>query len=186
MLHDDELTFPFQDNTLFRGLEAPVQLLAQPRALRRSYLEAVERFLGEVRFPISGPIRYSMTAHDGLALGRMAGADRIVPVHYEGWSHFSEGPSELDDAVAAAPSDVRSRVRVLVPGEPRELADKMPQGVNLNSFPTSFILGRDCRVRSVHAGFPGKASGDFHTQVKSEVTSTVERLLAERPQSSSR
>ncbi len=75
---------------------------------------------------------------------------------------------------------------VLVPGEPRELADKMPQGVNLNSFPTSFILGRDGRVRSVHAGFPGKASGEFHTQVKAEVTSTVERLLAERPQSSSR
>ena len=45
---------------------------------------------------------------------------------------------------------------VLVPGEPRELADKMPQGVNLNSFPTSFILGRDGRVRSVHAGFPGR------------------------------
>jgi thiol-disulfide isomerase/thioredoxin len=75
---------------------------------------------------------------------------------------------------------------VLVPGEPRELADKMPQGVNLNSFPTSFILGRDGRVRSVHAGFAGKASGEFHTQATAEVTSTVERLLAERAQSSSR
>ena len=42
------------------------------------------------------------------------------------------------------------------------------------------------RVRSVHAGFPGKASGEFHAQAKAEVTSTVERLLAERPQSSSR
>jgi len=73
---------------------------------------------------------------------------------------------------------------VLVPGEPRELADKMPQGVNLNSFPTSFILGRDGRVRSVHAGFPGRASGEFHTQAKADVTSTVERLLAERPTSS--
>ena len=75
---------------------------------------------------------------------------------------------------------------VLVPGEPRELADKMPQGVNLNSFPTSFILGRDGRVRSVHAGFPGKASGEFHTQATAEITATVERLLAERAQSSSR
>src|SRR5262245_43124931 len=73
---------------------------------------------------------------------------------------------------------------VLVPGEPRELADKMPQGVNLNSFPTSFILGRDGKVRSVHAGFPGRASGEFHTQAKAEVTSTVERLLAEHPTSS--
>ena len=72
---------------------------------------------------------------------------------------------------------------VLVPGEPRELADKMPQGVNLNSFPTSFILGRDGRVRSVHAGFPGPASGEFHKQTKAEITATVERLLGESNQS---
>jgi thiol-disulfide isomerase/thioredoxin len=75
---------------------------------------------------------------------------------------------------------------VLVPGEPRELADKMPQGVNLNSFPTSFILGRDGRVRSVHAGFPGPASGEFHKQAKAEITATVERLLGEGNQSAAR
>ena len=75
---------------------------------------------------------------------------------------------------------------VLVPGEPRELADKMPQGVNLNSFPTSFILGRDGRVRSVHAGFPGAASGEFHKQAKAEITATVERLLGESNQSAAR
>jgi hypothetical protein len=52
--------------------------------------------------------------------------------------------------------------------------------VNLNSFPTSFFLGRDGRVRSVHAGFPGKASGQFHEEAKAELTALVERLLAER------
>ena len=61
----------------------------------------------------------------------------------------------------------------------------MPQGVNLNSFPTTFFLGRDGRVRAVHAGFPGKASGEFHTQAKEESTATVERLLAESAQTSS-
>lgn len=49
VLHADELTFPFQENTLFRGLEASVQLHAEPRSLRRSYLEAVEQFLAHVR-----------------------------------------------------------------------------------------------------------------------------------------
>ncbi|MEQ8787863.1 MAG: DUF58 domain-containing protein [Pirellulaceae bacterium] len=49
VMHEDELTFPFDDNTLFRGLESDVQLHAEPRALRRSYLEAVERFVAEVR-----------------------------------------------------------------------------------------------------------------------------------------
>lgn len=68
---------------------------------------------------------------------------------------------------------------VLLPGEPKELNDKMPQGANLNSFPTTFFLGRDGKVRSVHAGFPSKATGKFHTEAKQEVTALVERLLAE-------
>jgi hypothetical protein len=66
-----------------------------------------------------------------------------------------------------------------VPGDPKDLNAKMPQGVNLNSFPTTFFLGRDGRVRSAHAGFPGKATGKFHTEAKEEITALVERLLAE-------
>lgn len=49
VMHHDELTFPFDDNTLFRGLEENVQLHTEPRALRRSYLEAVDRFQADVR-----------------------------------------------------------------------------------------------------------------------------------------
>ena len=49
VMHNDELTFPFEENTLFRGLEMDVQLHTEPRALRRGYLEAVERFQEEVR-----------------------------------------------------------------------------------------------------------------------------------------
>jgi uncharacterized protein (DUF58 family) len=49
VMHDDELTFPFQENTLFRGLEMQAELHTEPRALRRSYIEAVERFLEQVR-----------------------------------------------------------------------------------------------------------------------------------------
>jgi thiol-disulfide isomerase/thioredoxin len=69
---------------------------------------------------------------------------------------------------------------VLLAGEPKDAPDKLPQAANLNSFPTSFFLGRDGRVRSVHAGFPGRASGQFHEEAKAEITATVERLLAER------
>ena len=49
VMHHDELEFPFQDNTLFRGLEIDRQILTEPRALRKAYLESVERFLGRVR-----------------------------------------------------------------------------------------------------------------------------------------
>lgn len=49
VLHEDELAFRFDDNTLFKGLEQDVQLLVEPRALRRSYLEALERHQAEVK-----------------------------------------------------------------------------------------------------------------------------------------
>ena len=74
---------------------------------------------------------------------------------------------------------------VLLPGEPKELNAKVPQGENLNAFPTSFYIGRDGRVRSVHAGFFGKSTGKFHVEAKEEITALVERLLAERAPTSS-
>jgi uncharacterized protein (DUF58 family) len=44
-----ELTFPFQDATLFRGLEDYPQLLTDPRSLRRSYLEQVNTFVTQLQ-----------------------------------------------------------------------------------------------------------------------------------------
>ena len=67
----------------------------------------------------------------------------------------------------------------LLAGVPDELSAKVPQAVNLNAVPTTFLLGRDGRVRAVHAGFPSPASGSFYTDVIDEITSQVEALLAE-------
>lgn len=45
----DELEFPFEGNTMFVGLENAGRLMAEPRALRQGYLEALERFTREVK-----------------------------------------------------------------------------------------------------------------------------------------
>ncbi len=45
----DELTFPFQGNTMFRGMEETGRLTVEPRALRQGYLESVEAFCKEVK-----------------------------------------------------------------------------------------------------------------------------------------
>jgi len=68
---------------------------------------------------------------------------------------------------------------VLVAGTPDQLAEKIPQGEHLNCWPTSFILGRDGRVKEVHAGFAGPANKPAHEALQREVTSVVEKLLAE-------
>jgi peroxiredoxin len=68
---------------------------------------------------------------------------------------------------------------VLVAGETEQLNEKVPQAVNLNCWPTSFFLGRDGRVREVHAGFAGPANPPAHEALVHEVTELVEQLLAE-------
>jgi uncharacterized protein (DUF58 family) len=44
-----ELDFPFQEATLFRGLEQYGDLLTDPRALRAGYVEQIEGFLSQLR-----------------------------------------------------------------------------------------------------------------------------------------
>ncbi|MCU1320566.1 MAG: Glutathione peroxidase [Acidobacteriaceae bacterium] len=68
---------------------------------------------------------------------------------------------------------------VLVGGTTDQLAEKIPQGVNLNCWPTSFFLGRDGRVKQTHAGFAGPGNTAGHEALEHEVTALVEKLLAE-------
>jgi len=54
VMHEHEIDFPFQDNTMFRGLEIDQELLTEPRALRKAYLEAKDEFCNEVRRTCAG------------------------------------------------------------------------------------------------------------------------------------
>jgi len=68
---------------------------------------------------------------------------------------------------------------VLLAGETEQLNEKIPQAVNLNCWPTSFFVGRDGRVKEIHAGFAGPANPPANQALMREVTELVERLLAE-------
>jgi uncharacterized protein (DUF58 family) len=48
ILDPAELSFPFQEATLFKGLEQYPQLLTDPRSLRRGYLQEVQSFVTEL------------------------------------------------------------------------------------------------------------------------------------------
>jgi len=69
--------------------------------------------LGGVRFPVSGPLRYTMTAREAVELSSLIGPRTIVPIHYEGWKHFREGRDAIERELARAPDDVSRRVRWL-------------------------------------------------------------------------
>ena len=44
VLDPAELDFPFQQTTLFRGLEQLPEVLVEPRALRKAYLDEFDRY----------------------------------------------------------------------------------------------------------------------------------------------
>jgi thiol-disulfide isomerase/thioredoxin len=71
----------------------------------------------------------------------------------------------------------------LIAGAPAEMWEKVPQLVNLNTWPATVFIGRDGKVKAVHSGFASPASGEFNTQLKKEFTAKIEELLAEKPSS---
>lgn len=80
--------------------------------------------LGEVQFPITGPARYSMTAHDAVELCGELRPRVAVPVHYEGWSHFHEGRDAIEREISRAPSELRGVFRLIPLGEPVDVGDE--------------------------------------------------------------
>jgi peroxiredoxin len=68
---------------------------------------------------------------------------------------------------------------MILMGDTSMLNAKLPQIVNFGAYPTSIYIGRDGRVRSMHAGFASPATGDEHVRLERELTELVEKLLAE-------
>jgi L-ascorbate metabolism protein UlaG (beta-lactamase superfamily) len=71
--------------------------------------------LGGVRFGVTGPVRFTMTACDGAEFIRSLRPRVVVPVHYEGWTHFRDSESGARQTLSS------SDIRWLTPGEPTEV-----------------------------------------------------------------
>jgi L-ascorbate metabolism protein UlaG (beta-lactamase superfamily) len=98
------------DTVLYDGVRAVADRLE---------IATVLLHLGGVRFPVTGPLRYTMTAREAIELCRLIRPGLMIPIHYEGWSHFREGRGAIERELAAAP-DVP--VRWLPIGEQVELS----------------------------------------------------------------
>jgi len=77
--------------------------------------------LGGVRFPVTGPVRYTMTAREGVELCGLLRPKLVSPVHYEGWTHFRQGREAIERAFARAPEEIRRSLRWLPMGVPTAL-----------------------------------------------------------------
>jgi L-ascorbate metabolism protein UlaG (beta-lactamase superfamily) len=101
------------DTVLYDGVRAVAERLD---------IDTVLLHLGGVRFPVTGPLRYTMTARDAVEMCRLIRPRLVIPIHYEGWSHFKEGRAAIERELESAPEDVRQRFRWLPIGEAVDLA----------------------------------------------------------------
>jgi L-ascorbate metabolism protein UlaG (beta-lactamase superfamily) len=91
--------------------------------------------LGGVRFPVTGPVRYTMTARDAVELCRLVRPRTVIPVHYEGWKHFHEGRDAIEREFARAPEEIRRSIRWLPVGVAVDLAADATALASAERFP---------------------------------------------------
>jgi L-ascorbate metabolism protein UlaG (beta-lactamase superfamily) len=72
--------------------------------------------LGGVRFPVTGPIRYTMTGRHAVRICQAIRPRTTIPVHYEGWRHFQQPRAAIEREFAAAADDIRGSIRWLTIG----------------------------------------------------------------------
>ena len=77
--------------------------------------------LGGVRFPVTGPIRYTMRARHLAAVCDLLEPHVTVPVHYEGWSHFKEDRSAAQATLARGTERLRSSLHWVPLGVPVDM-----------------------------------------------------------------
>ena len=87
----------------------------------RLHVDTALLHLGGVRFPVTGPLRYTMTARDAVELCGLVRPRAAIPIHYEGWAHFKEGRDAIERELEAAPDEVQRSIRWLPLGEPVQL-----------------------------------------------------------------
>lgn len=78
--------------------------------------------LGAVRFPVTGRLRYTMSAREAVALCTELHPRLAIPIHYEGWQHFQEGRDAIERAFDAAPVRIRDTLHWLPLGEPEKIS----------------------------------------------------------------
>ena len=65
--------------------------------------------LGAARVPEVGPWHLTMTAEEAVRFARKFPEATIVPLHFEGWKHFSEGQAETENVFREAGLEERLR-----------------------------------------------------------------------------
>jgi L-ascorbate metabolism protein UlaG (beta-lactamase superfamily) len=85
-------------------------------ARRHGPFDGAILFAGGAQVPVAyGDVLLTLDAQRAVEAAALLEPAVIIPIHQEGWAHFSSGPDKLRDAFAAA--GLADRLRPLAPGE---------------------------------------------------------------------
>lgn len=106
----DEAVYISGDTVWYEGVED---------VSRRFNVTIAILFMGAARVTEVGPAHLTFTGKEGVEAARAFKDAAIVPLHYEGWKHFSESRKEIENAFASA--GLKHRLRWMEPGKPTAL-----------------------------------------------------------------
>jgi len=75
--------------------------------------------IGGVRFPIMGPIRFTLNAREALRVTQALNPRVMIPIHYEGWKHFKESGNDAKKVFDE--SEFKEKIRWLPIGKSTEV-----------------------------------------------------------------
>lgn len=86
---------------------------------KRFEIKVAILFMGAAKVSEVGPWNLTLTASEGVIAAQAFSDAIIIPVHFEGWAHFSESRIDIDKAFADA--NIGHRLRWFEPGRPTNL-----------------------------------------------------------------
>lgn len=107
----DRVVYVTGDSVWFEGIA---------EVARRFAPSVVVLFAGAARVREVGPAHLTFTAAEAVVAARAFARAAIVPMHFEGWAHFSESRPDIERAFADA--GMAERLHWPVAGRPMELA----------------------------------------------------------------
>lgn len=100
------------DTVLFEQLEEIIQRYRIGIALLH---------FGATQVEAHGPVLLTFDGIEGASFAKTLGEATIIPIHYEGWAHFSEGRDEIEQAFSAA--GLAEHLHFLPVGQPVSMDD---------------------------------------------------------------
>ena len=87
----------------------------------------------------------------------------------------TEGTSQAK----GTPEEQAQKMKRMTTAERKAAAATLPDLTGLFAFPTTILVDRAGRVRKIHSGFDGPATGAHHERLVAELNRLIEELLAE-------